>query len=397
MSLSFDLECEQEMNNASPSVLVIGGGVAGSSCALSLARLGMEVHVAEKSEFPRDKACGCCIGPAGLAAIDQLGLHEQTKSLSVPVNRWLGSFNARQVDLAIPAGIAIARTVLDPLMLDAARQAGASVALKCTASVRANSETIGDHVVVDMMHNGSVETKCFDVVVIAAGLSFGGLDAILPWQQSPHGPFGAACRIRDPLSSIKPGTIYMACDDDGYVGIVCLADGTVDVAGALRSGAQAARLGSPLCRIKQIIDRSSFDLPDVLPLSGVITTPMLRRTRKVGNGRVIAIGDTAGYVEPFTGEGMTWAMQSGIAAANLIAAIGDHSQTGDHSQLGDLSTLGDQWQSESSRLLGQQKLICKIVTNACRSGLMRSSIAKALGTFPSLASPLLKSLSRVPM
>lgn len=55
-------------------ILVIGGGIAGASCALRLRQHGIDVLVAEKVAFPRAKVCGCCIGGAGLASLEQLSL-----------------------------------------------------------------------------------------------------------------------------------------------------------------------------------------------------------------------------------------------------------------------------------------------------------------------------------
>ena len=54
-------------------VVVIGAGPAGSSAAIAAARAGGRVLLAERSCFPRTKVCGCCLGPAGVAALGRLG------------------------------------------------------------------------------------------------------------------------------------------------------------------------------------------------------------------------------------------------------------------------------------------------------------------------------------
>jgi flavin-dependent dehydrogenase len=113
-----------------------------------------------------------------------------------------------------------------------------------------------------------------------------------------------------------------------------------------------------------------------------MTTPPLRRTRAAGRGRVLAIGDAAGYVEPFTGEGMTWAMRSGIAAAGVIAA-----------GVGDLSRVGDEWNRQLSELLRGRKLACRTVTALLRWSLARRIAAAALSRWPALANPLIRGLS----
>ena len=90
-----------------PTVLVIGGGVAGSSCALALSRLGVSVDLVEKASFPRTKVCGCCIGPAGLTLLDRLSLRDEALRLGLATNRWSASLDRRRIDLSIPSGLVI--------------------------------------------------------------------------------------------------------------------------------------------------------------------------------------------------------------------------------------------------------------------------------------------------
>ena len=373
------------MPDESPKVLVIGGGVAGSSCALSLARAGVRVDLVEKATFPRYKVCGCCIGPAGLAMLDQLDLRGNVESKSRQTSRWVGSFDSRKVELQIPPGIAVAREVLDPLILDAAVSAGAKVQMGVSAKIVSS-----DHSAVTVQFsNQSSSLTQYACVVVAAGLNAPGLNAFLQWRETPRGPFGAACTIDGAVScNVAPGTIYMACDREGYVGLVRLSETVIDVAAALQPGNRSG--DTPLQRMQRILTRSGFDFPLLQPTSLVLTTAMLRRTRAAGNKRLLAIGDAAGYVEPFTGEGMTWAMQSGIAAADLIASTGPGDTLDD--------SLGEQWRFRVDQLLGHKKRVCRLVTTGCHNPLVRATAGIALSRFPKpvvswLASPLLKTIN----
>lgn len=361
-----------------PRVLIIGGAVAGASCAISLRKRGIDVSVVEKETFPRPKVCGCCLGGSGIKQFERLGVWQDVSGAGVRTDRWVGVFDGRRIELPIDRGVAISRESLDPILIEQAVKQGASVQFGCEGTIRMVSE---NGVLVDILTDDrNTTTESFDAVVIASGLRSGDASGALPWTEKPHGPFGVSFTAK--VESVQVGSIVMVCDDDGYVGLVRLADGRVDVAAALQSGANAASGGKPFDRVRGLIDRGGLrcELSDI---SSVMTTPPLRRTRRSGSGRILAIGDAAGYVEPFTGEGMTWAMESGIAAGDLIA-----------DSIGSLADLGDRWDAELRQLLGSKKRTCRAVTSAIRSKAARFAAARTLGVFPGLAKPLLNHLAK---
>lgn len=379
----------------SPTVLVIGGGVAGSACAIQLRTHDVDVTLVEKAEFPRPKVCGCCIGGAGIKTLRGLGklslpastsddtpLFRQIMMDAEAVNQWRASLGGHTIEVDLPSGIAISRESLDSTLIDAAKNAGCRVHMSCNARI---NEVTATKVQVTLQHTSSTEPQEFDLVVLATGLNSPGATAILPWKESPHGPFGVSWTAQ--CDQIAPHVIHMACDHDGYVGLVRLESGQVDVASALRSGSTAAQQGSPMERVHQILERSSFPKLQWSSPSKVMTTPPLRRTRVSGRGRLLAIGDASGYVEPFTGEGMTWGMQSGIAAANRIGLASMQTDQGS------LATIGTQWDLDQQKLLRSKKRTCRVVTNALRSKWARKTIGSTLATFPKLAWPIVKRLS----
>ncbi|MFK8112334.1 MAG: NAD(P)/FAD-dependent oxidoreductase [Rubripirellula sp.] len=359
-------------------ILVIGAGVSGSACAIRLRQLGVDVVLAEQADFPREKVCGCCIGGTGLAALDQLGLRDWALEAGQPTNRWHASLAGRQVELPLPTGVAISRATLDTKLLAIASAAGAQVQTPCTAKIESVQDTEVTAALSGPHDNKRVQK--FAAVVVAAGLRGGGLQKLLPWTEQPNGPFGISFTAA-PDDSVKTGVIYMACDEDGYVGLVRLENDRIDVAAALTSGSDAAERGSPVQRVEDILLRSAFTQLRLQDRSRQMTTPALRRSRQAGVGRVLAIGEAAGYVEPFTGEGMTWGMQSGLAAANLIASQDP------------LNRVGDAWNDELSILLKTQKRTCRAVTTALRYRLARTAAAQVLSRFPSIATPLIRSLN----
>ncbi|MFW6032813.1 MAG: FAD-dependent oxidoreductase, partial [Phycisphaeraceae bacterium] len=109
-------------------VLVIGAGPAGSFAARQLARTGLDVTLAERSTFPREKACGCCLNELGLKVLRRAGLGDLPASLGGRAldEVYLASAG-RSARLPLPGGIALSRSRLDEGLLNAARDAGATV------------------------------------------------------------------------------------------------------------------------------------------------------------------------------------------------------------------------------------------------------------------------------
>src|SRR5262245_4834748 len=105
--------------------LVVGAGPAGSVAARVLAQGGLDVVLADRHSFPRDKACGDALIPDALAALRRLGLHERVLDGA----RSLGALDiyapgGARVRLAGPAAC-LPRVVLDDALRRAAESAGA--------------------------------------------------------------------------------------------------------------------------------------------------------------------------------------------------------------------------------------------------------------------------------
>ena len=379
-------------------VLVIGGGPAGAACAIQLADRGVEVHLAEKAAFPRDKVCGCCLGGSGIETLSRLGLADWTMENGVAIDQWSACIDGHIIEMPLPTGVAISRPKLDTHLLEFAKQRGVVVRSECTAMILPESSTplvnsgeqhdfgCGNDSITVTLNN---DPQRYASVVLAAGLNAAGLSGaggqkMLPWTEKPHGPFGVSFTIASD-DHVQPGVIYMECNADGYVGLVQLESGRIDIAAAIQSGSSTSlRRVTPLDRVKNILQSGRFASLDLDSHSKVLTTPPLRRTRVAGRGRVLAIGDSAGYVEPFTGEGMTWAMKGGIAAADCIA---EHQS--------DLSKIGEVWARRSAKLLRSQKRTCRVLTSALNWSPTRRLIGLGLKTMPAIARPLVARLNRV--
>lgn len=368
-------------------VVIIGAGPAGSLAALRLRLLPggaqRRVLLVDREHFPRGKVCGCCLNGAAAGVLDAVGLGGLPQDLGgVPLHRWQARIAGKQISAPLPTGWALSRVALDAALLARARESGAQVATGVIARV---GETQDEGVWV-VLKDERGETKAVRAasVVVASGLAGGGLDHILPWRQRPAGPIGLGTTIHSPTPDYPPGTIYMACDATGYAGLVRIEDGRLDIAAAVYDPAGETRRESPAARVAAILRSAGMSPIAELESARWQGTPRLHRQRLPGNGRVVAVGDAAGYVEPFTGEGMAWAMQSGLIAADVI-----HRCVPERA-----AQLGAEYSRAYGRFAARRRLSCRVVSAALRRNATRRMLFQMLSTAPWLAYPTIRMLNR---
>ncbi|RYE50258.1 MAG: FAD-dependent oxidoreductase, partial [Hyphomicrobiales bacterium] len=120
--------------NAQFDAIIIGAGPAGTATAIGLARQGRSVAIIERSEFPRRKVCGEFTSAINVDLLDQLGVGTEFRRQAGPeVSRVALFASGRPVEAPMPKGQkstfgrALGRDILDELLLDAAKAAGATV------------------------------------------------------------------------------------------------------------------------------------------------------------------------------------------------------------------------------------------------------------------------------
>src|SRR5690606_4591885 len=127
---------------------------------------------------------------------------------------------------------------------------------------------------------------------------------------------GLGCNLPDAPASYEAGAIYMAVCREGYVGQVLLEDGRLNVAAAVQPRLAQRDIGPA---ILEIIERAGLPAARELATASWKGTPLLTRNpAALCAERVLRLGDAAGYVEPFTGEGIGWAMKSALAAVPIV-------------------------------------------------------------------------------
>jgi flavin-dependent dehydrogenase len=237
-----------------------------------------------------------------------------------------------------------------------------------------------DERIVELSSDGSTVNIVARVVVAADGLRGSLLEGRPEFRRiaALDSLIGIGTTLATLPPDYRPGTIYMAVAEGGYVGQVGLQDGRFDVAAAV-DRRHLANSGGPAPAAQRIVEAAGLTWPEELsPLKWHGTPPLTRRLAHVAGRRLFVIGDAGAYIEPFTGEGMTWAMLSALAVAPLVCAGANlHSPH-----------LATRWEAIHRRLLGRQMRFCRGVSRLLRSPLLTRAAIMTLKQLPWLATPL---------
>ncbi|MEX0671112.1 MAG: FAD-dependent oxidoreductase [Pirellulales bacterium] len=311
----------QEAASAHWDAVIIGAGPAGAAVALRLARRGLRVILVDAAPMPRPKVCGCCLSTTALAELRDLGVVDPGGLIAPrPLHSVTLAARGSAATIEMPAGGVMSRDALDAGLVTEAIAAGAAW-LPETRVVSIDDAC--DSVVVECNAPKQGQTMLrAELAVIAGGLA---PSIHIPATDRRHVGPDSRVGIGTVLPATAPGPeegrLVMAVSRHGYCGMVRLEDGRIDVAAAVDATAVGGA-GGPAALISRILtdalgcdeaDRWAGDLarasfrgtPRLTHASPPVATP---------SGRVMRIGDAAAYVEPFTGEGMGWA----LATARLL-------------------------------------------------------------------------------
>jgi flavin-dependent dehydrogenase len=298
--------------------IVLGAGPAGSIAAHQLAKCNAKTLLVDKRAFPRRKVCGACLNAPALSVLRSVGMEGHLAGLGgVKLDCLELSFAGRSARFDMPGGIALSRERLDAALVNLAVAAGADF-LPGTLGLVSSSQA-GSRTVVLAQAGRSVRVRA-RVVLAASGLGQVRFDAGSPvksWS-SARSRIGAGCLVHESPEIYHQGTVYMTVGRSGYVGLVRVEDGHLNVAAAFDSR-YVKQSGGPAAAANGILVEGGRAPVPALEHAAWRGTPSLtRQTRPIAGERFLVLGDATGYVEPFTGEGMAWAMMSGQAVAPLV-------------------------------------------------------------------------------
>jgi len=384
-------------------IIVIGAGPAGAVSALLLARRGKKVLLIDRASFPRSKVCGCCLNVKTLKYMRLAGLDELLHNLgAVSISRLKLCTASSALDLALPAGLSLSREALDNGIIEEAKAAGVcflpetnALVGRCCNTDEQTSREVTISCTDKSATKSTAKTLEAQCVLVADGLNGQALSHLAEPEGELFKPqinkssrVGAGTMIEVPSSEencYKSGTIYMALHKNGYVGVVQTEKNKVDLAGAFDTSFMR-HCGSPQKAARQILLGAGLPyLPAFDQGHWLGTAPFTRRRRKVSAERLFILGDAASYGEPFTGEGIAWAVKSALLVVPLAEAAVERWE----------KKLENSWQQKQVQSIGTKQKLSRGLGLCLRhekfSQLLVGGVFKHI---PALASPLVGYINR---
>jgi flavin-dependent dehydrogenase len=317
-------------------VIIAGGGPAGSSAAIQLASRGARVLLAEQKQFPRPKLCGEFISPECFSLFERLGVADQMLAAR-PAKLTETVFYSRNGNsVQVPSswfgvsGIALglSRAEMDERLLRRASDAGAQVIedAHVTSLLIENKSVRGVKI-----KQGAIETSFRAAVTVDAT---GRARALTRHTSKRDG----TKRQRAPMVAFKahlentrvePGACEIYFYRGGYGGLSSIENGLSNLC-FIASASDVRASGADADRVMREVvcqnQRARFTLGNARsnsPWLAVSLEGFGRHSVAPVNG-LLAIGDAASFIDPFTGSGMLMALESGELAANAIVDYLNH-------------------------------------------------------------------------
>jgi geranylgeranyl reductase family protein len=316
-------------------VLIVGAGPAGSAAATFLARDGLDVVVVDRATFPRDKICGDGLTPRAVGVLKTLGLETWIRDMGfLPLREYrCVSSRGETITTAVPSlngrpdcAYVIPRRELDLRLVETARAAGA-VVREGTHALHVE-RLAGAGAVVTVRNPGEAIARLRARVLLAADGSRSSFSRMTP-SSGRSDPSAIGLRAYMEGVDAVEGALHFFLDRQLLPGYGWIFPGgregapanvgVIVRAAALRHRRQSLRdlfeeflspgsLAWSHLRHARVLSR-----PSASPLK--MDFPKGRRR----DGAVLFVGDAAGLINPLSGEGIGYALESGQAAAQAIA------------------------------------------------------------------------------
>ena len=285
-------------------LIVIGGGPAGTAAAISAARAGARVLLLERGRFPRHKVCGEFVSAESLSVLAQLlnGSPDSflANSLRIPRARVFIDEDVLETTVDPPAA-SIIRFDLDDLLWHSAVRFGIDARQQVT--VQSVAGTGPFHV---RTSAGEYPSRA---VVNASG-RWSNLTPRMPEESTPKW-LGLKAHFAEPSPELSVDLYFF---ENGYCGVQPVAPGRINACAMVRADV-ASNLNEVFTLHPALRRRSAAWKPLTDPVS---TSPLIFRDPQPDQDGMLMVGDAAGFVDPFIGDGISLALRSGTLAAECL-------------------------------------------------------------------------------
>lgn len=289
--------------NAAYDLIVIGGGPAGSAAAILAARAGAHVLLLEKGLFPRQKVCGEFVSAESLLLLHAL-LSKAASPVLKDAVRISGArifLDGRMLTTTVhPPAASISRFDLDLALWSSAIEAGVEAKLE---TIVQSVERAGQLFLLAT----SAGTFSARAVINASG-RWSNLNR---FSSSSERWIGVKAHFAE---SNPPQSVDLYFFNGGYCGVQPVAPGEVNACAMVKAEA-ATSLSQVMASHPELLVRSRLWKPIGAPVN---TSPLIFREPEPERDGVLMVGDAAGFVDPFVGDGISLALRSGAMAAECL-------------------------------------------------------------------------------
>jgi geranylgeranyl reductase family protein len=327
-------------------VIICGGGPAGTASAAFCAAGGLKTLVIEKAIFPREKVCGDCINPSAWPVLERLDVADRVMALAhsnLTEVEFIG-INGRTIKYPLPASgrgeIAVKRSLFDQLLLQRAIECGAEVRQETTVTsvergwkVRCGEEIFTSRYLIAADGRNSTVLHLLGLMPASVKERVG-IQAYI----SAPARFGERVVLR-----FLP---------EGYCGYCSVGNGQLDLCLVSKPAGIAS------------LKKWSEEHFEIAPGQAWRTiTPLTRKAVPPSAKNLLLVGDAARVVEPFTGEGIYYAIASGeLAAKHLCRNLPFENYRREHAQL----YAGRLWVNRISRHAALHPRLASLALEAMR-------------------------------
>ena len=313
-------------------VIIAGGGPAGASAAIHLANGGARVLLAEQKNFPREKLCGEFISPECLLHFEKLGVRERMLA-AVPAKLDQTVFYSRRgKSVSVPSswfdasGIALglSRAEMDERLLRRAHETGAEV----LENAHVTDVIIEDSAVRGVVIKSADRARQYHapLTIDATGRTraLGRRAEKRKHGYREHRTKLVAFKAHLHNTSVAAGACEIYFYQGGYGGLSTIEKGLSNLCFIASAGDVRALAGDAELVMRQIVcqnTRAAKTLASATAASSWLAVSLERfgRHRLQPARGLIAIGDAASFIDPFTGSGMLMALQSGELIGEIVS------------------------------------------------------------------------------